>query len=107
MIFYSLFSQVLDIKFRATNCFVQYKQRKDAERALQSPEAIMGNRFIETNWAKFDNLDEAEAEKRTKESQNKAVGRKREVIKKQFQDMVKRERELQNRRQRAEREEDV
>ena len=65
------FGLVLDLKLRGENGFVQYKQRKDAERALGCPDAILGNRFITAQWAKFDNLNEEEVEKKGKEAGEK------------------------------------
>lgn len=66
------FGIVLDMKVRGENAFVQYKTRDDAQKALNSPHAILGNRFIECKWARFDNLSEdALKEKEEKRAQEK------------------------------------
>ncbi|KAJ6811249.1 zinc finger CCCH domain-containing protein 27 [Iris pallida] len=36
--------------------FVQFTKREEAETALKSPDAVMGNRFIKLSWAKRDRI---------------------------------------------------
>ncbi|KAJ7534024.1 hypothetical protein O6H91_13G075900 [Diphasiastrum complanatum] len=52
------FGEVLDIRIplHSDRAFVQFARREDAEKALSSPDAVMGNRFIRLSWANRDNI---------------------------------------------------
>ncbi|KAF8408289.1 hypothetical protein HHK36_007438 [Tetracentron sinense] len=52
------FGEIIDI-YIPLNCeraFVQFSKREEAEAALKSPDAVMGNRFIKLWWANRDNI---------------------------------------------------
>ncbi|XP_078428409.1 zinc finger (CCCH-type) family protein / RNA recognition motif (RRM)-containing protein isoform X2 [Wolffia australiana] len=44
--------------------FVQFSMREEAEAALNSPDAVMGNRFIKLFWANWDNIPDGSVVKR-------------------------------------------
>eukprot|EP01018_Ginkgo_biloba_P009835 Gb_29092 [translate_table: standard] len=52
------FGKVLDIHIpkNTEKAFVQFCRREDAESALTSPDAVMGNRFIRLSWANRDSV---------------------------------------------------
>ncbi|KAL8153891.1 hypothetical protein V2J09_011651 [Rumex salicifolius] len=52
------FGDVIDIYIppNTEQAFVQFSKREEAERALKSPEAVMGNRFIRLLWAYRDSF---------------------------------------------------
>ncbi|KAK8607267.1 hypothetical protein V6N13_053009 [Hibiscus sabdariffa] len=52
------FGQVIDIYIPSNSerAFVQFSKREEAEAALMSPDAVMGNRFIKLWWANRDSI---------------------------------------------------
>lgn len=56
------FGEVLGIRIppNTDRAFVQYSSKKEAEAALTSTDAVMGNRFIKLVWAKWDSTMELE-----------------------------------------------
>ncbi|MCO5556810.1 hypothetical protein L7F22_010363 [Adiantum nelumboides] len=52
------FGDIVDIRVpvHGDRAFVQFLRHEDAEAALISPEAVMGNRFIRLSWAKRDSV---------------------------------------------------
>ncbi|KAE8710027.1 zinc finger family protein [Hibiscus syriacus] len=52
------FGQVIDIYIPSNSerAFVQFSKREEAEAALKSPDAVMGNRFIKLWWANRDSI---------------------------------------------------
>ncbi|XP_023735224.1 zinc finger CCCH domain-containing protein 41 isoform X1 [Lactuca sativa] len=52
------FGEVIDIyvPLNSERAFVQFSKREEAEAALMSPDAVMGNRFIKLWWANRDNI---------------------------------------------------
>ncbi|KAJ7970796.1 Zinc finger CCCH domain-containing protein 41 [Quillaja saponaria] len=52
------FGEVMDIyiPLNSERAFVQFSKREEAEAALKSPDAVMGNRFIKLWWANRDNI---------------------------------------------------
>ena len=52
------FGQIIDIRIPLNSdiAFVQFSKREEAEAALKSPDAVMGNRFIRLFWANRDNI---------------------------------------------------
>lgn len=52
------FGVVIDIYIPSNSeiAFVQFSKREEAESALKSPDAIMGNRFIKLSWANRDRI---------------------------------------------------
>lgn len=58
------FGEVIDIYIPSDSerAFVQFSKREEAEAALKSPDAVMGNRFIKLFWANRDRiLDEGQS----------------------------------------------
>lgn len=58
MVHFQKFGNIVDIRVPAhgDRAFVQFLRHEDAEAALTSPEAVMGNRFIRLSWAKRDSV---------------------------------------------------
>ncbi|KAI4389121.1 hypothetical protein MLD38_001381 [Melastoma candidum] len=56
------FGEVIDIHIPSNSerAFVQFSKREEAESALLSPDAVMGNRFIKLWWANRDNIVDEE-----------------------------------------------
>ncbi|KAL8139515.1 hypothetical protein V2J09_005536, partial [Rumex salicifolius] len=54
------FGEIIDIHIPPNSelAFVQFSKKEEAERALKSPDAVMGNRFIKLLWANRDNIVE-------------------------------------------------
>ena len=54
------FGEVIDIyiPLNSEKAFVQFSKREEAEAALKSPEAVMGNRFIRLSWANRDRISD-------------------------------------------------
>ncbi|XVF58013.1 hypothetical protein PTKIN_Ptkin07bG0028300 [Pterospermum kingtungense] len=52
------FGEVMDIHIplNSERAFVQFSRREEAEAALKSPDAVMGNRFIKLWWANRDSI---------------------------------------------------
>lgn len=52
------YGEVIDIYIPANSqrAFVQFSKREEAEAALKSPDAVMGNRFIKLWWANRDSI---------------------------------------------------
>lgn len=52
------FGEVIDIyiPLNSEKAFVQFSKREEAEAALKSPDAVMGNRFIKLSWANRDRI---------------------------------------------------
>ncbi|MCO5553347.1 hypothetical protein L7F22_006868 [Adiantum nelumboides] len=52
------FGEIVDIRIplQGDRAFIQFSRREEAEAALRSPEAVMGNRFVRLSWAKRDNV---------------------------------------------------
>ncbi|KAI5055149.1 hypothetical protein GOP47_0030294 [Adiantum capillus-veneris] len=52
------FGEIVNIRIplQGDIAFIQFSQREEAEAALRSPEAVMGNRFVRLSWAKRDNV---------------------------------------------------
>jgi RNA-binding protein 26 len=53
------FGEIMDIRIPSSQgdrAFVQFLLPENAESALKSPEAVMGNRFIRLSWAKRDSI---------------------------------------------------
>ncbi|KAK6928376.1 RNA recognition motif domain, partial [Dillenia turbinata] len=52
------FGEVIDVYIPSNSerAFVQFSKREEAEAALKSPEAVMGNRFIKLWWANRDSI---------------------------------------------------
>ncbi|KAH7415972.1 hypothetical protein KP509_14G069200 [Ceratopteris richardii] len=53
------FGEIIDIRIPVNGggrAFVQFLRHEDAEAALASPDAVMGNRFIRLSWAKRDSI---------------------------------------------------
>ncbi|TYI75220.1 hypothetical protein E1A91_D07G259600v1 [Gossypium mustelinum] len=52
------FGQIIDIYIPSNSerAFVQFSRREEAEAALKSPDAVMGNRFIKLWWANRDSI---------------------------------------------------
>lgn len=52
------FGEVIDIyiPLNSERAFVQFSRREEAEAALRSPDAVMGNRFIKLWWANRDSI---------------------------------------------------
>lgn len=52
------FGEVVDIyiPLNSERAFVQFSKREEAEAALKSPDAVMGNRFIKLWWANRDSI---------------------------------------------------
>lgn len=52
------FGEIIDIyiPLNSERAFVQFSKREEAEAALKSPDAVMGNRFIKLWWANRDNI---------------------------------------------------
>ncbi|KAM7267483.1 hypothetical protein ACFE04_009649 [Oxalis oulophora] len=57
---FSKFGEVIDIyiPINSERAFVQFSKRDEAESALKSPDAVMGNRFIKLWWANRDSIPE-------------------------------------------------
>ncbi|KAH7294351.1 hypothetical protein KP509_28G067800 [Ceratopteris richardii] len=57
-IHFQKFGEIVDIRVpsQGDTAFVQFSRQEEAEAALQSPEAVMGNRFIRVSWAKRDSV---------------------------------------------------
>ncbi|KAE8706698.1 COPII coat assembly protein sec16-like [Hibiscus syriacus] len=55
------FGQVIEIYIPSNSerAFVQFSKREEAEAALKSPDAVMGNRFIKLWWANRDSVPDA------------------------------------------------
>ncbi|XP_023528107.1 zinc finger CCCH domain-containing protein 41-like [Cucurbita pepo subsp. pepo] len=55
------YGEVIDIYIPANSqrAFVQFSKREEAEAALKSPDAVMGNRFIKLWWANRDSIPDA------------------------------------------------
>eukprot|EP00250_Pteridium_aquilinum_P006275 c16226_g1_i2 orf=753-4109(-) len=58
MAHFQKFGDIVDIRVppHGDRAFVQFLRHEDAEAALISPEAVMGNRFIRLSWAKRDSV---------------------------------------------------
>ncbi|CAA7410312.1 unnamed protein product [Spirodela intermedia] len=56
------FGEIIDIYIPVSSekAFVQFSKREEAEAALKSPDAVMGNRFIKLWWANRDNIPDGE-----------------------------------------------
>lgn len=54
------FGEVIDIyiPLNSEKAFVQFSKREEAEAALKSPDAVMGNRFIKLSWANRDRISD-------------------------------------------------
>jgi len=54
------FGGIIDIyiPLNSEKAFVQFSTREEAETALKSPEAVMGNRFIRLSWANRDRISD-------------------------------------------------
>lgn len=54
------FGEVIDIYIpqNSEKAFVQFSKREEAEAALKSPDAVMGNRFIKLSWADRDRISD-------------------------------------------------
>ncbi|KAK6913077.1 RNA recognition motif domain [Dillenia turbinata] len=52
------FGEIIDVYIPSNSerAFVQFSKREEAEAALMSPEAVMGNRFIKLWWANRDSI---------------------------------------------------
>lgn len=52
------FGRVVDVRIppHSDRAFVQFSTREEAESALASPDAVMGNRFIRLSWANRDSI---------------------------------------------------
>lgn len=52
------YGEVIDIyiPLNTEKAFVQFSKREEAEAALKSPDAVMGNRFIKLSWANRDRI---------------------------------------------------
>ncbi|XP_022774394.1 zinc finger CCCH domain-containing protein 41-like isoform X2 [Durio zibethinus] len=52
------FGEVIDIyiPLNSERAFIQFSRREEAEAALKSPDAVMGNRFIKLWWANRDSI---------------------------------------------------
>lgn len=61
------FGEIIDIYIpvNSEKAFVQFSKREEAEAALKSPDAVMGNRFIRLWWANRDNIPDGEIKGRT------------------------------------------
>lgn len=55
---FNKYGEVIDIYIPANSqrAFVQFSKREEAEAALKSPDAVMGNRFIKLWWANRDSI---------------------------------------------------
>lgn len=58
MAHFQRFGDIVDMRVPASGdrAFVQFLRHEDAEAALNSPDAVMGNRFIRLSWAKRDSV---------------------------------------------------
>lgn len=56
---FSKFGEVLNVQVKAhlKKAFVKFKDPLDAQKAFDSPEAVLGNRFIRISWAKRQHLN--------------------------------------------------
>nr|XP_024378579.1 zinc finger CCCH domain-containing protein 27-like [Physcomitrium patens] len=53
------FGRVVDVRIppHSDRAFIQFATREEAESALASPDAVMGNRFIRLSWANRDSIN--------------------------------------------------
>lgn len=58
LLHFQKFGEVIDIyiPLNSERAFVQFSKREEAEAALKSPDAVMGNRFIKLWWANRDSI---------------------------------------------------